>query len=194
MSARTERELKARLNGSVAEVMQRLEAAGWRLVFEGEMNDRILDTPDGRLRAADEILRVRRLAKDGQTLRAILTWKGPTRYENGFKVREEVETSATDPVAMTELFARLGFSVKAMAIDRNITVYEADSVHLRIEVYPGMDTLIELEGEPDAIENRIGDVGIPRSAWVPWQLQEFVERYESRTGEAARLASEESSV
>lgn len=191
MSVQTERELKARLNGPVEEVRRRLVDAGWELVLEGEMSDRLLDTPDGRLFDADVVLRVRRISGEQGEARTILTWKGPTRYENGFKVREELETTADDAIAMQALFARLGYSTVAMAIDRRIAVYETDSVHVRIEQYPDMDTLIEIEGEPDAIERCIADVGLPRSSWVPWRLQEFVGRYEARTGRVARLASEE---
>lgn len=194
MSTQTERELKARLTVPVEEARRRLADAGWELLLEGEMSDRLLDTPDGRLFAADEVLRVRRITGERGAVRTILTWKGPTRYENGLKVRDELETTAEDANAMTALFTRLGFSTVALAIDRRIAVYGTDSVHVRIEQYPDMDTLIEIEGEPDAIERRIGDIGLPRSAWVPWRLQEFVGDYEARTGRVARLASEESGV
>lgn len=194
MSMHTECELKARLSVPIEETRRRLKKAGWELVLEGEMSDRLLDTPDGRLFSADEVLRVRRISGAGRAVRTILTWKGPTRYENGLKVRDELETVAEDATVMLALFERLGFSTVAMAIDRRIAIYETDSVHVRIEQYPDMDTLIEIEGEPDAIERRIGDVGLPRSSWVPWRLQEFVDRYEARTGRVARLASEESGV
>jgi predicted adenylyl cyclase CyaB len=190
----TECELKARLNVPIEETRRRLTKAGWELVLEGEMSDRLLDTPDGRLFSIDEVLRVRRISGAGGAVRTILTWKGPTRYENGLKVRDELETVSEDATVMLALFERLGFSTVAMAIDRRITIYETDSVHVRIEQYPDMDTLIEIEGEPDAIERRIDDVGLPRSSWVPWRLQEFVDRYEARTGRVARLASEESGV
>lgn len=194
MSMHTECELKARLNVPIEETRRRLTKAGWELVLEGEMSDRLLDTPDGRLFSIDEVLRVRRISGAGGAVRTILTWKGPTRYENGLKVRDELETVSEDATVMLALFERLGFSTVAMAIDRRITIYETDSVHVRIEQYPDMDTLIEIEGEPDAIERRIDDVGLPRSSWVPWRLQEFVDRYEARTGRVARLASEESGV
>jgi len=194
VSMHTECELKARLNVPIEETRRRLTKAGWELVLEGEMSDRLLDTPDGRLFSIDEVLRVRRISGAGGAVRTILTWKGPTRYENGLKVRDELETVSEDATVMLALFERLGFSTVAMAIDRRITIYETDSVHVRIEQYPDMDTLIEIEGEPDAIERRIDDVGLPRSSWVPWRLQEFVDRYEARTGRVARLASEESGV
>ena len=188
MSAYTERELKARVEGPVDELTRRLAAAGWVLSLEGEMSDWILDTPDGRLFEADEILRIRRITSASGDTRTILTWKGPTRYENGFKVRDEIEVGAGEPDASLGLLSKLGFSTVVMAIDRRITVFETDTVHVRIEEYPDMDTLIEIEGDPEAIERRIAEVGLPRSAWLTWRLDEFVDSYEARTGRAARLS------
>lgn len=188
MTAHTERELKARVEGPVDELTRRLAAAGWVLALEGEMSDSILDTPDGRLFEADEILRVRRITDASGDTRTILTWKGPTRYESGLKVRDEIEVGADDPDTAVSLLSKLGFSTVVMAIDRRITVLETDSVHVRIEQYPDMDTLIEIEGDPEAIERRIAEVGLPRSSWVTWRLDEFVDRYEARTGRVARLS------
>ena len=96
------------LRGNLDDV-RRLADAGWELVLEGEMSDRLLDTPDGRLFDADVVLRVRRISGERGEACTILTWKGPTRYENGFKVREELETTAGDAIAMQALFARLGY-------------------------------------------------------------------------------------
>ncbi len=192
MTGTTERELKARLEEPAAGFRDRLVAGGWRLRFEGEMSDRLLDTPDGRLRAADEILRLRRLAGRPGGERVVLTWKGATRYEDGFKVREELETTVAEAAPLLAVLERLGFGEVRLAIDRRVTMLEADGVRLRIEEYPCMDTLVEIEGDPARIEPRLAELGLPRSAWLPWQLDQFVERYEARTGKRARIAREDS--
>ena len=189
MTMHTEKELKARLDGSIDDVRSRLLEAGWSLALRGEMSDRILDTPEGKLFEADEVLRLRTIADSNGGVRTILTWKGPTRYENGFKVRDELETVAEEEDTTLAILERIGFSSVVMAIDRHIEVYERDSVHVRIERYPEMDILLEIEGDPEAIERRIGDVGLPRSSWVSWRLDAFVDAYETRTGRTARLAS-----
>jgi len=59
---------------------------------------------------------------------------------------------------------------------------------LRLEWYPAMDVLLEVEGEPAAIEQAIGATGLAREAFLPESLPYFVERYEARTGRAALLA------
>jgi hypothetical protein len=53
-----------------------------------------------------------------------------------------------------------------------------------------MDSLVEVEGDPDTIERAIVVTGIPRGDLTPEALSEFVRRYEARTGTPARLAAE----
>ena len=49
--------------------------------------------------------------------------------------------------------------------------------------------LIEVEGEPTAIERAVAVTGIPRPEFSADALTEFVRRYELRTGQTAVLAS-----
>jgi hypothetical protein len=51
-----------------------------------------------------------------------------------------------------------------------------------------MDVLVEVEGEPAAIERVVAASGIPRNEFTAEQLVEFVRRFEERTGTAAELA------
>ena len=59
---------------------------------------------------------------------------------------------------------------------------------LRVEQYPRMDVLVEIEGSPLEVSARISELGLPAEAWKPWPLDEFVERFERRTGASAVLA------
>ena len=61
---------------------------------------------------------------------------------------------------------------------------------VRLERYPEMDSLVEVEGDPDAIERAIVVTGIARGDFTAEALSEFVRRYEARTGAAARLSAE----
>lgn len=192
MAAEPEYELKARLEDDGRALRSRLEAGGWERVFAGEMKDRRFDSPDGSLSARDEVLRIRSYTAEGSAEgRAVLTWKGPTGEEQGFKLREEIETELGDPASARGLLDRLGFGEVTMSIDRRIELYRKGPVSVRIERYPGMDTLAEVEGPPPAVEERIPELGVPRDAWKAWPLPRFVERYEARTGREARLAAEE---
>lgn len=183
-------ELKARVEAPTA-LRRRLREAGWRRTFRGEMRDRRYDTPDRRLEAEDRVLRIRRYSPTEGDGRAVLAWKGPASAERGFRLREELASEVGDPDAAAAVLARLGYPEVTLAIDRRIEVWEKEGVVVRIEEYPRMDVLAEIEGDPAAVEARIGELGLAREAWRPQGLPAFVERYERRTGRKARLARRE---
>lgn len=57
----------------------------------------------------------------------------------------------------------------------------------RIETYPQMDVLLEVEGSPASIERAIAVTGLPRDAFSGEPLAAFVARFEAR-GRSALLA------
>ncbi len=165
-----------------------LRAAGATLVYEGRLEDRRYDTPDFGLRLRDQVLRLR-VYRSG-AVRALLDWKGPTAYDSGYKVREELSTGASDPDALASLLERLGYVV-TREIDRAIEQYELGGAVIRFERYPRMDVLVEVEGEPAAIERAIAALGIARAAFTTQRLPDFVRIFEDRTGERAALCDRE---
>ena len=196
-------ELKAALADGGVSLRRRMAATGWRLVFEGEMSDRRYDTPDRSLERRDEVLRVRRMTAAGEhntaagehrlatsEHRAVLGWKGPASERFGYKVRAEAETPVGDAGTTAHILERLGFTEITLAIDRRVELYEKGGVRVRIEAYPRMDTLVEIEGDPRTVDEHLPELGLPREAWKPWGLPEFVRRYEERTGLAACLATD----
>jgi adenylate cyclase class IV len=186
-----ELELKAVIPDAGA-LRERLRAAGARERFRGRMSDRRFDRA-GELTTRDEVLRVRSYRHaDGRT-ESILGWKGPVRRSpEGYKLREEVElpiAAAADPAASPHaLLTALGYAV-VHAIDRDVELYELDGAAVRLEHYPEMDPLLEIEGSPDAIERAIRASGIDRAAFTADSLSDFVRRFEVRTGRAAVLAA-----
>jgi hypothetical protein len=75
------------------------------------------------------------------------------------------------------------------AIERDVEVYRLGDATARLEIYPRMDVLLEVEGTPAAIEHAIAATGIPRSEFTAESLAEFVQRFEVRTGQPALLAT-----
>jgi hypothetical protein len=61
-------------------------------------------------------------------------------------------------------------------------------VTVRFEEYPEMDALVEVEGEPEAIERVISRIGMSRAGFTSERLLDFVARYEARTGRRAFLS------
>ena len=183
----TELELKAVVQ-DVDALQQRLRAAGAELSFSGLMQDRRYDR-DGELASRDEVLRVRTFAAGDAPPRIVLGWKGPvSRSAGGYKQREEHECQCTG-ASPADILERLGFSV-GHAIDRWVDQFALANTMIRIETYPRMDTLVEVDGAPDAIEEAIALTGIPRTEFTAESLPAFVERFERRTGARAVLTSE----
>ena len=166
----------------------RLAAAGARPGFRGLMEDRRYDL-DGELTAHDEVLRVRRFLHTGGTADAELTWKGPTRRsDDGYKLREELSCRvAAGSDSPGKILEALGYTV-TQAIDRWVEFFELGGAVLRIEWYPRMDVLLEVEGPPDAIETAIHATALPRDGFSAEPLVEFVRRYDARGARPAVLA------
>ncbi|MDP1889976.1 MAG: class IV adenylate cyclase [Gemmatimonadaceae bacterium] len=180
------------LKGVVADpaaLRERLLAAGARDVYRGALLDARYDLPSRELLAKDHVLRLR-VYEDAAGRRAVLDWKGPTGYDTGYKVREEISTPCGDGVAMAEVLARMGYVV-IREIDREIEQFEVQGTTCRVERYPRMDVLMEVEGEPEAIESVIALAGMARADFTSERLPEFILRYEARTGERAAICRRE---
>jgi len=172
-------EVKAVL-ADAEEAERRLVDAGAELEFRGALEDRRYDTGDGDLAERGEVLRIRTYRSPGSVV-ASLDWKGPSGTEQGYKVREEIATPVTDPAALAEMLKRLGYEV-VREVDRQIIQYRVAGAMVRIEIYPRMDTLVEVEGEPAAIESAIELLGMSRGEFSSDALAAFVTRFERRTG------------
>ena len=109
-------ELKSVVHDEAA-CRRRVEDAGAHVVFQGRLEDRRYDTSDRRLTAADELLRLRTYAGNSGE-RATLEWKGPTRVEDGYKVRDEIIANTTDPSALAGILQHLGYTVIGEIEDR----------------------------------------------------------------------------
>jgi adenylate cyclase class IV len=166
-----------------------LAAAGAELTFSGRLADRRYDTSPRSLLARDLVLRLRVYSGSGGS-RACLDWKGPTGYEGGYKVREEVSTDVGDAGALAQVLDGLGYSV-IREIDRDIKQYSCHGATVRMERYPRMDALVEVEGTPATIEAAIAATGLPRDGFTAERLPDFVRRFERRTGRRAALCERE---
>ena len=181
--------LEVELKSVVDDVERRranIERAGAVIVYAGRLEDRRWDTPDRALFAKDHVLRVRTYRSDAG-VRAELDWKGPTRREGGYKLRDELETKVSDPDVLGEILVALGYEV-SIAIDREIVQYDLQGTMIRFERYPRMDDLVEVEGEPEEIERAIAILGLPRAGFNTDRLPDFVMRFEQRTGERALIS------
>lgn len=181
-------ELKAVVD-DLADRRKRLEKAGAKLSFEGKLSDRRYDIESGELAGRDEVLRVRRY-EGRSSSKTYLEWKGPTETQDVYKIREEVSTLVEDFDSLEQILMRLGFLV-TMEIDREIAQYQIGGATVRFETYPRMDVLVEVEGEPDSIEQAIEALEMARGQFSSDRLAAFVARFEQRTGVRAAICDRE---
>ena len=128
--------------------------AGATLEFRGRMIDRRFDRDD-TLARRDEVLRLRVFQPGDDTpAYGVLGWKGPSTQRRGYRHRAEAEVRVTDPDAAVTILERLGFRA-SLQIERRVEMYRLGGAVLRLEWYPAMDVLLEVEGEPPAIERAI---------------------------------------
>ena len=185
----SELELKAVVADPPA-LRRKLIDAGAREEFRGMLRDRRLDR-DGTLSASDRVLRLRHWVTSAGPAQVQVGWKGPTtKSPEGYKLRQELEYSVTDAEQALGVFEALGFRV-VQAIDRYVEVYRLADGLARVEWYPRLDVLIELEGSPDGIERLITATGLARVDCLPDPLAAFAARFEARTGRPAVLAESE---
>lgn len=181
-------ELKAVVD-DLAERRKKIGAAGATLSFEGKISDRRYDFASRELSGRDEVLRTRRYLSPTST-KTYLDWKGPTETQGAYKIREEITVPVEDFDALEKILEKLGLKL-TWEIDRNIAQYQLDGASIRFETYPRMDVLVEVEGEPAAIEAAIEVLGLPRGTFTSERLPDFVSRFEHRTGVRAALSDRE---
>lgn len=186
--------LEVELKSVVDDVAHRraaVERAGAVLTFAGRLEDRRYDTPDEALASRDHVLRLRMYrGRDDSAPRSELDWKGETRHDGAYKLREELDVHVGEPEVLASILERLGYTI-TMAIDREIAQYDLLGATIRFEHYPRLDELVEVEGEPDSIERAIVALGLPRDGFTSERLPDFVRRFEARTGTRAALCDAE---
>jgi adenylate cyclase class IV len=167
----------------------RLLSVGAVVRFRGAMSDRRYDR-NGELAARDEVLRLRTFRDADGRSSAVIGWKGAARRSpEGYKERDEIELAVGEARGAPAAFlTALGYQA-VQDIDRWVEVFELGGAVVRLESYPRMDDLVEVEGDPAAIERAVAVLGIPRSEFTAEPLAEFTRRYELRTGAPAVLAS-----
>lgn len=181
-------ELKAIVD-DLAGRRKKIESAGGTLSFEGKISDRRYDFTSGELSGRDEVLRTRTYQSRSST-RTYMDWKGPTEMQGGYKIREEITAPVEDLDSLEKILEKLGLALTS-EIDREIAQYQFGGATIRFETYPRMDILVEVEGEPEAIEVAIEALGLQRGTFTNERLRDFVSKFEHRTGVRAAISDRE---
>ena len=167
-------------------VRARLRQAGARPGFAGMMIDVRYDR-NGELTAQEQVLRLR-IYRGATGERAVIGWKGPVSISpDGHKTRRELEYDISSGTAAPAAFPEALGYLPVNTIERYVEYYHLGTAEARLEWYPRMDTLIEIEGEAAGIDAIIWATGLAREEFTPEALSAFAGRFASRTGTGAAM-------
>ncbi|HKY06225.1 MAG TPA: class IV adenylate cyclase [Blastocatellia bacterium] len=140
--------------------LDRIRNAGFdlRLIKERHFEDNILlDSDDDRLLSQGAALRIRTVGGRG-----LVTYKGVVRAgDSPVKIREELESEATEPERVREIFDRLGYR-PSFRYQKYRTVYalllDGSELEVTFDELP-IGNFIEIEGDEEKIERVLEAVG-----------------------------------
>ncbi len=173
-----ETEIKFRV-ADLAALAQRLESAGFHLETPRSFESNVLyDTPDRKLRARTEILRIRSYAGRWTLTHKRLPGSGtlavrgphepvPASWSGGqdrHKHRIETETEIAHGDALAELFLSLGLAA-AFRYEKWRTEWSDGEGHCVIDETP-IGNYAELEGSPEWIDRTASRLGIAHSEYI----------------------------
>ena len=146
---------------------RRLQAAGFRVETPRSFESNVLyDTPDRRMRARTEILRIRSYGGRWTVTHKRLpdSMAGPGNIEERHKQRIETETEVSDGAAVAEIFASLGL-VAAFRYEKWRTEWADGEGHCVVDETPIGD-YAELEGPADWIDRAAARLGVSEADYL----------------------------
>jgi len=132
---------------NVGEIRKKILDLGAEKVFDGEVYAIHFDSPNGKLREADETLRIRKVADKVE-----LCFKGKNESAQ-FKTKEETEVNTNNFEDTIKIFENLGFERFYEGKKRRES-YKFGNTRFEIDTYPTMPTFLEVEAptEEEVIE------------------------------------------
>ena len=157
-----ETEIKFRVDDLRA-LAGRLEQAGFHLDTPRTFESNVLyDTPDRKMRANTEILRIRTYGGKCTLTHKRLPDSGPG--EDRHKHRIETETQVSDGNALAEVFQSLGL-IPAFRYEKWRSEWSDGQGHCVLDETP-IGNFAELEGDPEWIDRVAARLGVPHSEYM----------------------------
>ena len=153
--------------------------AGLGFISHGEVfeSNVVLDTPDLTLRSQGRLLRLRRDRK------LLLTWKEPhedVALSLRYKAKRESELELGDLETMRHILHRLGFTDERVYEKYREHFTRADGSAAELDRLPHIGRFLELEAEPEAMEEIAAALGLDTSQGIKVSymvvFQEWCER------------------
>jgi len=157
----------------LGDLQKRLERLGARLeearVFELNLR---FDTPNGDLKRAQSVLRLRR------DTRARLTYKDSGRMEAGALSRRELEFTVSDFDGAREMLEALGYEI-VFIYEKYRSTYELDGVEVMLDEMP-YGQFVEIEGNADALRVTAERLGLNWDTSIPDNYSLLFEHLQAR--------------
>ena len=143
-------------------IRSRLEQQGAARARERheESND-LYDQAGGELSNAGCALRLRRTAGESR-----LTFKGPARFEQGIKTREERETSVGSAEEAEAILLRLGF-VRRFRYEKRREEWRLFGCAVALDETP-IGNFVEVEGDPPGIRRAVAALELDFASAIPY--------------------------
>lgn len=168
-----ETEIKFRVK-NVGELRERLGRTGFHEETPRAFESNVLyDTPDRKMRARTEILRIRSYAGRWTITHKRLPDVGPG--EDAHKHRVETETEVADGNVLAEVFQSIGL-VPAFRYEKWRSEWTDGEGHCVIDETPIGD-FAELEGAPQWIDRTAALVGVDRSEYLTLSYGRLFEQW-----------------
>jgi adenylate cyclase class 2 len=160
----------------VAALTRRLEAAGFHLETPRTFESNVLyDTPDRKLRARTEIVRIRSYGGKWTLTHKRLPDEGPG--EDRHKHRVETETSIGDGKAVAEVFRSIGLA-PAFRYEKWRSEWSDQEGHCVVDETP-IGNFAELEGDPEWIDRTASQLGVSHSDYMTLSYGRLFEQWRS---------------
>jgi adenylate cyclase class 2 len=161
---------------------RRLQAAGFTLLTPRSFESNVLyDTPDRRMRARTEILRIRSYAGRWTVTHKRLPDAGPG--EDRHKHRVETETEVADGKVLAEVFLSLGL-VAAFHYEKWRAEWQDGEGHCVVDETPIGD-YAELEGSAEWIDRAAARLGVRPADYITLSYGRLFDQWRQQHGSSA---------
>jgi adenylate cyclase class 2 len=176
-----ETEIKFRVS-DLPILTQQLQTAGFTLLTPRSFESNVLyDTPDRRMRARTEILRIRSYAGRWTVTHKCLPDDRPG--EDSHKHRVETETEVADGNALAQVFLSLGLAA-AFRYEKWRTEWQDGEGHCVVDETP-IGNYAELEGPPEWIDRAAQRLGIPPADYITLSYGRLFDQWRAQHGSSA---------